>query len=76
MKSYKITVIWLVINLLLHKINCCPDGTYYSYDLDGCLDCPGSLKYCHGEHQRDICSCFKNCPKDNLGKGITVLLKI
>ncbi|CAB4008021.1 Hypothetical predicted protein [Paramuricea clavata] len=40
----------------------CGNGTYFSHDLEGCLDCPDIPSIdCRDVHQSDIKSCLENC---------------
>lgn len=40
----------------------CGNDTYYSHDLEGCLDCPDIPSIdCRDVHQSDIKSCLQNC---------------
>ena len=49
--------------ILLNTVSCtCPKGTYHSFDLEGCLDCPHLPElHCAGVHRRDRRSCLDNC---------------
>ena len=63
---------WLIYCLIMlyqlpNFISCqCRNDTYFSHDLDGCVECPDvPLIDCRTVHHSDISSCLQSCTTGN-----------
>ncbi|XP_028401513.1 uncharacterized protein LOC114524586 [Dendronephthya gigantea] len=61
---FKYPKIFILVFLLPIFVYSCENGTYFSHDVGGCLECPEKpLITCKNEHLLDILPCLENCLK-------------
>ena len=66
MKMKKVAYFYTLVTVfsLLHSSPSkptCPNGLYYSFQVDDCNECPKDPIHCNQEHTDDIYTCFVSC---------------